>query len=107
MIISSSVVYAIVLGWPEDDTVKVSSPIADSAKTKISLLGFDSSADLSFDVDSETQELSVHFPLMSKVVSGCPKVGGCDWGYVLKMEGLVNADEKEGEHENRIKISLQ
>ena len=97
-------VYGIVLGWPENDIVTMSSPIAAPSKTQISLLGSDSDP-LSFEVES--RQLRVQLPLMSKVVAGCPQKGGCDWGYVLKMEGLLNAEEKKAMDAKWVKISLQ
>merc|ERR1712117_855486 len=78
----ASVVYAIVLGWPDGDVLRVSAPRINQG-TIMSLVGLDGS-NLQYRVNGSSVDIS--FPPMSLVRKKCSK--GCDWAYVVAMRGL-------------------
>ncbi len=53
------------------------------------MLGF-SGDSLTHFVSPTTGRLVIDFPSMSELARGCGD--GCQWGYVLKLEGLANGD---------------
>ena len=79
------IIYGIVLGWPETDSVTLSCPIVDNMETKITMLGL-SEGNLGFDVSLD--QVEIQFPSMSQLQRDCN--GKCKYGYVLKFENLLN-----------------
>ncbi len=100
------VVYAIALKWPDDDVLKVTQnrmsvekisyakffffkkkQVADAkveeGVTTITMLGL---PDQPLTYTTSDTELSINFPSMSSLMRACGP--GCQWGYVLKIEGL-------------------
>ncbi len=79
------IIYGIVLGWPETDSVTLSCPIVDLIGTTITMLG-SSEGSLAFDANSGP--VQIQFPSMSQLQRDCN--GKCNYGYVLKFENLLN-----------------
>lgn len=82
-----SAVYAISLGWPENDKLLVGSPKVTEGQTKVSLLGSNDNLEFS---ESEGK-VEIQFPSMSHVLSSCGS--GCQWGYVVKMTNLASEEQ--------------
>ena len=78
-------VYAFVLGWPDQDTVILSDPKVDPARTKVTMLGHPQTMALRFEMSPQTGQVAVQFPSMSALLRGCPF---CQWVYVVKFENL-------------------
>jgi len=92
----ASVVYAIVLGWPDGDVLRVSAPRINQG-TMMGLVGLDGS-NLQYRVNGSSVDIS--FPPMSLVRKKCSR--GCDWAYVVAMRGL----QQEYYHSNDIDVSI-
>merc|ERR1712117_143231 len=93
----ASVVYAIVLGWPDGDVLRVSAPRINQG-TMMSLVGLDGS-NLQYRGNGSSVDIS--FPPMSLVRKKCSS-RGCDWAYVVAMRGL----QQEYYHSNDIDVSI-
>ena len=89
-------VYAIVIGWPEGDSITLGSVKAQSQNTTIKFIGLNY-AILNF--EQTTNGLNIKFPLLSSVLNTCGS--GCQWVYALKMENVAPVTE-----ENFAKIEL-
>jgi alpha-L-fucosidase len=74
-------VYAHVLKWPDSDTLSLGAPKVTS-DTKVTLVGYKGAA-FTFK-DRAGGGVDVTFPVITAL--DVP----CDWGWVLKMEGLAN-----------------
>ncbi len=55
----------------------------------ITMLGWPD--ELTYSLDASSGNVLIDFPSMSKLEKECGD--GCQWGYVLKFDGLDNADE--------------
>lgn len=78
------VVYAIALGWPQDEVLTLGSVKAD-ATTTVELLGYQGGT-LAFQQQDEL--LSITFPSMSKYTRQCGE--HCQWAYTLKLQNVVH-----------------
>jgi hypothetical protein len=78
-------VYALVIGWPENDVLTLGSVrVVSKETTSIQFVGLPNSP-LKF--QQTDQGLQIEFPSMSLVASQCG--AGCQWVYALKMSNVV------------------
>ena len=89
-------VYALVIGWPEGDSITLGSVNALSKATTIKFIGLN---DANLDFEQTADGLNIKFPSLSSVLNGCGS--GCQWVFVLKMENVAPVTE-----ENFVKIDL-
>ena len=77
-------VYALVIGWPDNDVLTLGSVKAVSKQTSIQFLGLN---DYPLKYQQTDTGLQIEFPSMSLVAGRCG--AGCQWVYALKMENVV------------------
>jgi alpha-L-fucosidase len=83
--LDGATVYAIALGWPNGDVLRLGAPKVNLGVTKMRMLGLDGVA---LDYKQSAEVTEINFPSMSLLKSKCPN--GCNWGYVVAMTGLNN-----------------
>ena len=77
-----TIVYAIVLKWPENNTLTLGAPTASPDLTVVSLLGYDQSIKFGWK-PTGTQGMVIEVPPIAD--NKMP----CRWAWVFKLEGLV------------------
>ena len=80
-------VYGIVLQWPKNEELRLSSPKVDENFSKISLItGQDKYEELEFEAQNDS--VIITYPSMSSIYRKTS--GVCQWGTVLKFENIIN-----------------
>lgn len=87
------IVYGILLGWPEDDKVELGAPKLKEGVSQVGMIGHD--GELQF--TAEKDRVRIQLPSLGRLINRCGK--GCQWGYVLKFQGLLEEIHRAGEEE--------
>ena len=97
----NEIVYAIMLGWPNEELLKLGDAHAGST-TEIQLIGLNQNLDF---VQEETN-LVINLPSFLKVFKVCPS---CQWASVLKLKNVnaaFNSSYLDYLDEDKIKIEV-
>lgn len=84
----SGIVYALVIGWPEGDSITLGSVKAVSKASSITFIGL---KDGNLEFEQTSDGLKIEFPSLSSVLNECGP--GCQWVYAIKMENVAPVTE--------------